>query len=68
MGIDQYGQTFHDLGDNPRQAILDIFGGCIAQKMFRDKKDGSVVQTGWIVRDHWVELFNVTSWEQPDGP
>lgn len=32
-------------------------GGSRVSKMFRDKKDGSVVQTGYVIGQHWLTAF-----------
>jgi len=38
MGIDQYGQTYHDLGKYPRKGLLEKLGGGKASKMYVDKR------------------------------
>lgn len=63
MGIDQYGETYHDL-KHPRKELLERIGCGKVRKQYVDKKDGSVVQTGYVVGDRWVTLYNVTPWEK----
>lgn len=65
MGRDQYGQTFHDLGEHPRQSLLRVFGSKHAAKMYVDKKDGPPVHIGYIIKGHWITLYRVSAWEKP---
>ena len=32
-------------------------GGCRVTKMYRDKKDGRVVHTGYVIGRHWFTRF-----------
>ena len=32
-------------------------GGCRVSKMYRDKKDGSVVHVGYVVGAHWLTAY-----------
>ena len=32
-------------------------GGCRVSKMYRDKKDGSVVHVGYVIGPHWFVAF-----------
>ena len=54
MGIDQYGQTYRDLGKYPRKELLNRLGYKKAEKMYRDKKDGSVVHCGYVIGGNWT--------------
>ena len=63
MGIDQYGQTYHDLGKHPRKELLRRLSYKKAEKMYQDKKDGSIVHVGYIVGRHWISLFKIQPFE-----
>jgi hypothetical protein len=64
MGIDQYGQTYHNLGKYPRRELLQRLGYKNAQKMYRDKKDGASVHCGYVVGQFWIELYKVEPFER----
>lgn len=52
--IDQYGfQVFA----RTRDELVKKAGGGRISKMYRDKKDGSVVHVGYVVGPHWFEAF-----------
>ena len=59
MGIDQYGQTYHKLGKYPRKELLERLGYKKADKMYRDKKDGSTVHCGYVIGRNWISLYEV---------
>ena len=59
MAIDQHGHTHHGLGPYPRKALLKKLGRKHASKMYRDKKDGSVVHVGYVIAGLWLELYEV---------
>lgn len=59
MGIDQYGQTYHDLGKHPRKELLRRLGRTHGQKMYRDP-DGT--HTGYVIGGLWIELYVVAPW------
>ena len=63
VGIDQYGQTYHDLGKYPRKELLNRLGYKKADKMYQDKKDGSVVHCGYVIGGNWITLYEVKSIE-----
>ena len=63
MGIDQYGQVYHSLGQHPRKALLDKLCRKHAAKMYVDRKDGTVAHTGYIVAGLWIRLYAVTDWK-----
>ncbi len=69
MAIDQYGQTYHDLGKYPRKALLERLGAAKAIKTYRDKKDGSMVHIGYAIKAAgcgylWLDLYQVTPFEK----
>lgn len=52
--IDQYGfQVFA----RTRDELVRKAGGGRISKMYRNKKDGSVVHVGYVVGPHWFEAF-----------
>lgn len=59
MGIDQYRHTYHDLGKYPRKELLSRLGYKTANRMYRDKKDGSTVHCGYVIGRIWIELYEV---------
>jgi len=59
IGIDQYGQTYHDLGKCPRKELLKRMGYKKADKMYRDKKNGSVVHCGYVIGGIWITLYEI---------
>jgi hypothetical protein len=65
MARDQYGQYYHDLGPNPRKALLDRFGRKHADKMYVDKKSGGSAHIGYIISGLWLTIFKVEHWEKP---
>jgi hypothetical protein len=59
MGVDQYGETYHDLGKHPRKELLRRLGYQCATRMYRDKKDGSNVACGYVIGRLWISLYRV---------
>lgn len=64
MGIDQYGRTYHNLGQHPRKALMERLGARSASKMYVDSKSGGTVHIGYVIRGHWVTVYNVVRWER----
>jgi hypothetical protein len=64
MGIDQYGQTYHNLGTYPRKELLERLGYTNARKIYRDKKDRSTVHCGYVIGRLWIELYKVGSFKR----
>lgn len=65
MAIDQYGRTYHNLGNHPRKTLLERLERKHASKMYIDKKDGPPVHIGWIIGGLWLTVYNVTPMELP---
>ena len=59
MGIDQYGQTYHNLGKYPRKELLARLRYRKAEKMYQDKKDGSTMHCGYVIGRNWITLYEV---------
>jgi hypothetical protein len=67
IGIDQYGQTYHNLGKYPRKELLAQLGYKNAQKMYRDKNDGASVHCGYIVGRYWITLYKIEPIERGEN-
>ena len=61
MGIDQYGETYH-LGytRSPRKDLLERLCRKSAQRIYRDRKNGTGRHVGWLIAGRWIEVFQVT--------
>ena len=59
MAIDQYGNTYHDLGKHPRSELMARLDARKAKKMYLDKADGSPLHMGWVIRGHWCTVYRV---------
>jgi hypothetical protein len=59
IGIDQYGQVYHALGQHPRQELLGRLGYSHARKMYVDKKDGSTLHIGYVIGSLWITLYGI---------
>jgi hypothetical protein len=64
MAIDQYGQTYHDLGQHPRKELIERIGSGHVSKMYLDKKDGGSVQVGYVIGQYWLTLYEVKPFER----
>lgn len=54
--IDQYGNRF--MAKTVRELRKQIaMGGSRVSCMYMDKKDGSTVQTGYVIGGHWLTAF-----------
>lgn len=62
LARDQYGTMISLPGRHPRKELMERFDTKKATKIYQDKKDGSTVHVGYIVRGHWFTLY--TRWEQ----
>ena len=64
MAIDQYGQTYHDLGKFPRKGLLERLDRKHADRMFVDSKKKGVLHIGWIIAGLWLTVFKVERMEK----
>ena len=64
MAVDQYGQTFHNLGKFPRKELLCRLGRKRAAKMYVDKKNGNAAHIGWIIGGLWLTVYEVKPMER----
>jgi hypothetical protein len=51
--IDQWGNRFYA---RTRKDLKAQIPGKVA-KVYQDKKDGSVVSTGYVIGDHWLTAY-----------
>jgi hypothetical protein len=65
MAIDQYGQTFHNLGAHPRKELLKRLGRSKAAPIYVDTKDGKTLKIGWIIGGLWLTIYKVERMEIP---
>lgn len=63
MALDQYGNTYHNLGTFPRKTLLNELNRKKASKMYVDRKDGSAAHVGWIIGGHWLTVYKVERME-----
>jgi len=63
MGIDQYGETYHDLV-HPRKDLMERLGRKSASRMYVDTKDGVSKHIGYVIAGRWVQIYEVTQWEK----
>jgi hypothetical protein len=61
MGMDQFGNTYHDLGKHPRKELLMRLGAKHADKMYNDGPDGPR-HIGYVIRRLWITIFKVEFW------
>lgn len=59
MAMDQYGQTYHDLGKFPRKELLGRLGYNYAEKMYVDTTKGITKHVGYIIGGLWLTLYKV---------
>ncbi len=64
LAIDQYGQEIWLEGKHPRAELLKYLGKKHCEKMYVDKKDGSIKHIGYIVGNQWFTLLNISLWEK----
>jgi len=64
MAIDQWGQTYHDIGPHPRKWLLDYFGRKSTNKIYCDTKDGGHRHVGYVVAGHWCQVYEVQQWRK----
>ena len=55
MAIDQFGQTFHGLGQYPRKALMERLGAKHCSKMYI----GDGVHIGYVIAGLWLNVYEV---------
>ncbi len=63
LAIDQYGQTYQIGNNPPRKWLLEHLGASKADKMYADKKDGTVRHIGYVITGLWLRVFKVCNWK-----
>ena len=61
IGIDQYGNIFTDLGKHPRKALMEQLGYKSASKMYIDTENGTEHHVGYVIGQHWINVYPVDS-------
>ena len=59
MGIDQYGTTYHNLGQFPRKELLNRLGRRHVSKMYIDKKNSTTAHVGYVIGSLWITLYMI---------
>jgi hypothetical protein len=62
MAIDQYGETYHDLGKHPRAELLRRLDCQHADKMYHDTVNGTVKHIGYVIGGRWCAIYRVDDW------
>jgi hypothetical protein len=55
VAIDQYGQRWY-FGKYCRKDLAEQIPGSV-RKMYVDKKDGQIFQTGYVIGGHWLTVY-----------
>lgn len=61
MAVDQYGNTFHNLGPNPRKELMKRLYNKHAEKMYTDTESGPK-HTGYVIAGLWLTIHEVSEW------
>lgn len=61
LGIDQYGDRYK-MDKHPRKELMDYLGASNARKMYVDTKDGAAKHVGYVIRGHWINVYEVHEW------
>ena len=62
LGIDQYGERYK-IDKHPRKELLEKFATTHAEKMYVDTLSGIARHIGYIIRKHWITVYEVHSWK-----
>ncbi len=62
MGVDQYGTTYHGLGNHPRAELLRRLDRKHADTMYVDTIKGESRRIGYVIAGRWIEVFTVSPW------
>jgi len=62
IGKDQYGNRFK-IDKYPRKELLEQLYATNAAKMYVDKADGSIEHVGYIIKGHWINIYEIHSWK-----
>ena len=64
MAIDQYGNTYHNLGQYPRKALLERLYRKHADKMYISTRDGRDIHIGYVIAKLWLTVYTVQRMER----
>lgn len=59
MAVDQYGQTFHDLGPHPRKALLEKLNRKHSDRIYVDR-GGKRFHVGYVIAGLWLNVYEVS--------
>lgn len=60
MAVDQYGQTYHNLGEHPRKTLMDRLCRKHVSKIYVDGRGGELYHVGYVISGLWLSLYEVT--------
>tara|TARA_Y100000310_G_scaffold2272_1_gene2834 strand:- start:1431 stop:1622 length:192 start_codon:yes stop_codon:yes gene_type:complete len=63
MAVDQYGNTYHNLGKYPRKALLERLFCKHVDKMYVDRPEGPK-HVGYIIGAYWLQIYVVAEWSK----
>ena len=63
IGINQCGDCFR-IRKYPRKELLEQLGYKHADKMYRDTKNKKSVHIGYVIGQHWIEVFKLSNWKE----
>ena len=63
IGIDQYGNHY-TIDKHPRKELLEELGFKHASKMYCDLKSGGVRHKGYVIGNHWINVYRVCQWKE----
>ena len=66
IGIDQYGQHYK-LDKHPRKELLEQIGATKADIMYVTTKKGEVVQTGYVIKGNWINVYRIHAFKLPEA-
>ena len=70
MATDQFGHTYHDLGQHPRKELMKRLGYKSATRIYRDgagAKKGESWHVGWKIGPFWLDVYEVIPVRVPSG-
>lgn len=65
IAMDQYGGIHWIKGEHPGKELMEKFGTKHMERIYQDKKDGSVVSVGYKISGLWLTLFRIEPYEKP---
>ena len=62
LGIDQLGNHY-TIKKHPRKELMWQLGSTHASKMYRDNKDKSITEVGYVIAGRWIDIYRVCNWK-----